>query len=191
MAEKKFNPAKLDKLNNPKRLADLPPGYIWKKLNIENPEILVDIGAGTGFFSIPFLEYTRNGRVYACDTSDIMIQWMKDHVTPGHPGIIPVKMEETTLPLKNNCADLVFMIHLHHELDAPDKILDESFRILKDKGTIFIADWKKEKTPEGPPLELRYHPETVKSQMENAGFENLQIFDERPRHFLVTGKKIT
>jgi len=189
MTEKKFNPAKLDILNNPQRLSDIPPDYIWQKLNMKKPETLVDIGAGTGFFSIPFLDYTQNGRVFACDTSDIMLQWMTDHVAPEHPGIIPVKMEETMVPLKDRCADLVFMINLHHELEAPEKILDESFRILKNKGKIFIVDWKKEASVPGPPQTLRYRPEKVQAQIDKAGFENVNIFHEMIKHFLVIGEK--
>ncbi len=52
MKEKRFNPKKLHKLNNPKRLLDLPPEYIWSKLNMNAANVIIDIGAGTGFFSI-------------------------------------------------------------------------------------------------------------------------------------------
>jgi ubiquinone/menaquinone biosynthesis C-methylase UbiE len=79
MDEKRFNPQKLHKLNNPDRLSDQPPEYIWNKLNLKNPNVLVDIGAGTGFFSIPFVGYTKRGKVFACDISDIMIEWMKNN----------------------------------------------------------------------------------------------------------------
>jgi tRNA A58 N-methylase Trm61 len=52
----RFDPKKLEKLNNPERLKIVPPQYIWKMLNLKNVRTIVDIGAGTGFFSIPFLE---------------------------------------------------------------------------------------------------------------------------------------
>jgi len=143
MDEKKFDPKKLQKLNDPDRLLDIPPEYIWNKLNLKNPDILVDIGAGTGFFSISFVGYTMNGKVFACDLSYIMIEWMKDNVCPKYPNIIPLKMEERAVPLEDGLADLVYMINLHHELEAPDKILKESYRLLKKNGKIFVVDWKK------------------------------------------------
>ena len=52
MDKKKFDPKKLEKLNNLKRLKDIPPDYVLGKLNMEKANILVEIGAGTVFFSI-------------------------------------------------------------------------------------------------------------------------------------------
>jgi len=51
MNEKKFDPQKLQKLNNPQRLIDIPPDFVRGKLNIETAAVLVEIGAGTAFFS--------------------------------------------------------------------------------------------------------------------------------------------
>ena len=46
---RKFDQVKLAKLNDPKRLEIPSPEVIWAKADLKNPEILVDIGAGTGF----------------------------------------------------------------------------------------------------------------------------------------------
>jgi len=189
MEEKKFNTKKLHKLNNPDRLADQPPEYIWNKLKLKNPNILIDIGAGTGFFSIPFVGYTKNGKVFACDISDIMIEWMKNNVCQKYPNIIPLKMEGCAVPLEDSLADLVYMINLHHELDEPVEMLKESFRLLKDKGKIFIVDWKKEEMAQGPSKHLRYLPEEVKNQLISVGFENVTIYNEMSKHFLVVAER--
>ena len=47
MVEKKFNPEKLDKLNNPKRLRDIPVAFIRDNLHLKHYDIFVEIGAGT------------------------------------------------------------------------------------------------------------------------------------------------
>ncbi len=189
MAEKKFDPKKLNKLNNPDRLTDIPPEYIWDKLNLINPDVFVDIGAGTGFFSVPFLNYTKNGKIFACDISDIMIQWMEHNICPKYPNIVLIKMEENAVPLKDGIADLVYMINLHHELEQPGKILKESFRLLKKNGKIFIVDWKKEDMDQGPPIHLRYSPEKVNDQLVSSGFEDIRIYNEMPKHFLIIAEK--
>jgi ubiquinone/menaquinone biosynthesis C-methylase UbiE len=189
MNEKKFDPKKLDKLNNPQRLLDIPIEFIWNKIHLLDPVVLVDIGAGTGFFSVPFLKYVKNGKIFACDTSDIMIQWMKNNICPQYPNIVPLEMEESAVPLEDGIADLVYMINLHHELDKPQTILEESFRILKKNGAIFIVDWKKEDMPEGPPLHIRYLPEVVEKQLVSANFKKVHIFNDIPKHFLVVAEK--
>jgi len=189
MGKNKFDPKKLEKLNDPRRLLDIPPDSVWNKLNIEKPDVMVELGAGTAFFSIAFFEHVKPSRIYACDLSEIMIDWMKEHVSQKYPDIIPVKTGEHSVPLDDGVADVVYMINLHHELDNPSMTIEEARRILKPGGTLFIVDWKKKEMPEGPPVHIRCTPEHVSGQLGNAGFKNVDVFDEFKKHFLVIGKK--
>lgn len=189
MTHHKFDPEKLKKLNHPERLKDIPPDRIWKNLGLHNPSLLIDIGAGTGFFSVPFQQLAGNARVFACDISDVMIQWMTDNICPEHPLISPVKMDEARVPLDDDIADLVFMINLHHELENPGAIIQESFRLLKDNGKILILDWKKIEMDQGPPVDIRVLPETVENQLHVAGFKDITHHDHLARHFYITGQK--
>jgi ubiquinone/menaquinone biosynthesis C-methylase UbiE len=189
MHEKQFDSKKLHKLNNPRRLREIPPGFIAEKAGIENPEVIIDLGAGTGFFSIPFAEIYKDCTIYACDISVIMINWMKKNVSPRYNTIIPVKMEDSHVPLKDAIADFLFMINLHHELDRPGKTLKECYRLLKAKGKIAISDWKKEKTDHGPPLEIRYTPDEVKEQLHGTGFVNISIHTGLTANYVVIAEK--
>ena len=189
MDEKKFDPKKLEKLNNPNRLKDIPPDYVLDKLSMEKANILVEIGAGTAFFSIAFLQYANPSKIYACDVSEVMINWIKENVVQNFPNITPVKTEEHSIPLDDGIADLVFMINLYHELDNPTLIVKEAYRILKPSGNIFIVDWEKKNMAEGPPTQIRCLPEQVKKQLVNSGFINVNIFNGLPKHFLLVGQK--
>ena len=189
MNEKKFDTKKFKKLNNPQRLIDIPPDYIENKLHIEKPEVIIEIGAGTAFFSIEFFRKYNPTSLYACDISDVMIDWMKENVSSEYPCIIPVKSYEHNVPLDDEISDLVFMINLHHELEDPALSLKESFRLLKSGGKIFIVDWKKKEMEEGPPVKIRYFSEEAQKQIEDVGFKNVEIFNDLQKHFLVVGEK--
>jgi ubiquinone/menaquinone biosynthesis C-methylase UbiE len=189
MIEKKFDPRKLEKLNNPSRLKDIPPDYVWDKLNIEKPDVLVEIGAGTAFFSIAFLRHAKYSKIYACDVSEEMIDWLQKNVVQKYPNITPVKSGEHSIPLDDGIADLVFMINLHHELENPTLTMKEAYRLLKPDGNIFIVDWEKKDMAEGPPIQIRYLPEQVREQLVGSGFVHVNIFNELPKHFLLIGKK--
>ncbi len=189
MDNNKFHLKLLHRLNNPDRLKDVPPQFIWDKLNIAESEVVIDVGAGTGFFSIAFLSFMKQGKIFACDISEVMIEWMRNHVYSKYPDIIPVLMDESVVPLDDNIADLVFMIALHHELEDPVKLLKEIHRLLKKKGKLFIVDWKKEEMSNGPPTHIRCSPEDVQRQMEEAGFQKIQIFRELDKHFLFIAEK--
>ncbi len=189
MEEKRFNPKKLNKLNNPERLIQLPPEFIKEKVGLSNPKSIIDIGAGTGFFSIPFAEFFKESTVYACDISDIMINWMKENISPKYKNILPLEMKDNSIPLKDNMADFVFMINLHHELGNPTKLLDECNRLLKQGGKIAISDWKKEKMEQGPSFELRYEVNVVKDQLITSGFDKIKIYNELSKNYLIVAEK--
>jgi ubiquinone/menaquinone biosynthesis C-methylase UbiE len=190
MESKKFDPRKLAKLNDPKRLEYLNPDLIWDTMNPEHPRTVVDIGAGTGFFAFLFSGKMNGGRMYACDVSDIMVEWMKDNLPlKQKDSVIPLKMEESSVPLPDGAADLVYMINLHHELDEPEKITREAYRLLGKGGRLAVIDWKKTDTPEGPPLSIRVTVETIEDHMRSAGFLQIKDHSILAFHSFVTGTK--
>lgn len=188
MSNKVFNPKKLNKLNNPIRLEEIPPQLIWEKLQLKNPKVLVDIGAGTGFFSKEFIKFTDNGKVYACDISDVMLDWVKENVCTEFPNIIPIKINDGIIPLNEGIVDLVFMINLHHEIDDHALLLKQCHGLLNKSGKILVIDWKKEQMEQGPSIEIRFYIEEVKKQLSDSGFSSLQSF-ELEKHFVVIGEK--
>lgn len=189
-ADKKFDPKKLAKLNDPGRLEYLNPEIIWEKVELKDPAVLIDIGAGTGFFALLFSKKLKEGKVYACDISKEMLEWMANNLPVESKGIvIPVKMEESSVPLPDSTADFVYMINIHHELEDPIRVIKESLRLLKGGGRLMIIDWKKEITPEGPPIELRVAEETIEHQMLTCGFSNIRKHDLLPYHHFLIGEK--
>ena len=187
---RKFDPAKLAKLNDPKRLKVLNPEVIWAKADLRDPKVLVDIGAGTGFFALPFSKKLKAGKVYACDISEEMIASMEHNLPMESRGvIIPLKMEESSVPLPDNIADLIYMINLHHELEDPIMVTKESLRLLREGGKLIIIDWKKEETPEGPPLAIRVTEETIERQVLACGFTNIKNHVVLPYHNFLVGEK--
>ena len=151
---------------------------------------MIDIGAGTGFFALLFSKKMKKGTVYACDISDELLAWMNDNLPVASKGIvIPVKMEETAVPLPDGTADLVYMINLHHELEEPLTILKESRRLLRKGGKLMIIDWKKKETPEGPPLEIRVTEETIEDHMLASSFSNVVRLAVLPYHHFLIGEK--
>ncbi len=187
---RKFDPKSIDKLNNPERFDRENPDVIWKELELTDPRVLVDIGAGTGFFAVPFARKGPAITVHACDLQDEMLAWLREHIPGDLRGrIIPVKMEERSVPLPDGIADLVYMINLHHELEDRSAIMRECFRLLKPGGTVMAIDWKKSETPSGPPQEIRVTEEEIVSDMKAAEFRDVKRHPVLPYHNFVTGKK--
>lgn len=183
----KFDPKKLAKLNNPERLKTLNPDLIWKALDLQNPEVLIDIGAGTGFFTKEFAKKLPEGKIFACDSEDVLIQWMQENITDEN--IIPLLCSETFVELEDNIADLVYMINVHHELSDPESSLKTAYRLLKKGGKIAIIDWKQEEMNDGPPMEIRIPDKVIRNQLFEAGFKNIENHNILPLHSYSTGQK--
>jgi len=189
MVSRKFDPKHIDRLFDPDRVKIQDPNLIWDKMELSDPQVLIDIGAGTGFFALPFSEKMKGGKVYACDISDKMLSWMESNFPEKYKGVvIPTKTEESHVPLPDGNADLVYMVNLHHELEDPEAMMSEAHRLLKANGVLMIIDWN-DKAPFGPPMEIRVTETAIHGHMEAAGFSQIRAFDDLPySHFLV-GKR--
>lgn len=189
MNSRSFNETKFEKLNNPVRLDHLPPVYIKEKLGIDKAKVILDIGAGTGFFSVHFANIFPGSKVYACDISEFMVSYMTEKVQPVNSRIHPLIMEHDKVPLSDGLADLIIMINLHHEIEDPMIMLKECYRLLKPGGKIAVSDWKKEDTGFGPSLEIRFEIDEIEDQLKKCGFSEIISFDELKLNFLVIAEK--
>ncbi|MBF0286504.1 MAG: class I SAM-dependent methyltransferase [SAR324 cluster bacterium] len=190
MSSKKFDPKKLKKLNDPARKQFQDPDLIWKALNLKDPEVLIDIGAGTGFFAIPFSEKMGRGKVYACDISEEMVTWMQQNISGiRQVPIVPMLVAESKISLDSGVADLVYMVNLHHELERPLDTLSDALRLLKTGGKMMIIDWKNEETPGGPPLSIRIDVSMIENQLKKCGFAHISVHDILPYHCFITAEK--
>lgn len=179
MGHLKFDPAKLERLNDPARFESIRPEVLWGRAGIETPTVIVEIGAGTGLFAAKFAELAPASTVFAADTEPVMIEWMRANRAEAARGrVIPLLSRETEVPLPDAMADLVAMVNLHHELADPEALLSEALRILRPGGRLLIADWAVRETPKGPPLAVRVTAAALRSQLRAAGFVDVEADEE-------------
>jgi ubiquinone/menaquinone biosynthesis C-methylase UbiE len=190
MAHFKFDVARLERLNDPRRFETLDPGAMWLALGEPDPAIIVDVGAGTGLFAARFAEFAPAATVYAVDTEDAMIEWMHENRPEVAAGrIVPVKAEETKIPLPDDFAGLVVMINLHHELVDKAASYAEVFRLTKPGGQILVVDWRPGDSPKGPPQSVRASAEELMAWLERAGYVRPRSHGGLPWASLVTAER--
>ena len=98
-------------------------------------------------------------------------------------------MEEARVPLAGDCADLVVMAQLHHELDHPADLLADCRRLLKPGGRLAIIDWKGEETGQGPSPERRVAEATIRAQIAAAGFRAIASHPLFVHHTFLSAEK--
>lgn len=191
MSAHRFDPAKLDKLNDVARLDDLVPDLMWTAYGTPDATTVVEIGAGTGIFAREFAEHMPDdSTLVAVDSEPLMVAWMTEHLPPG-PGalITPVLADAATLPLPDGAADLVYSVNLWHELSDPALVLAEAHRVLAEGGVVGIVDWKAEPTPKGPPLAHRIPAEEIAAALERAGFSEARTHQVLRYHSVLTARR--
>ncbi|MBT8001720.1 MAG: methyltransferase domain-containing protein, partial [Rhodospirillales bacterium] len=90
--------------------------------------------------------------------------------------------------LLNDCADLIVMGQLHHELDAPEPLLIECKRLLKPGGVVAIIDWADADNGKSPPVGRRVPVARMRAELESAGFTKIETHDVYEFHTFMSGK---
>jgi ubiquinone/menaquinone biosynthesis C-methylase UbiE len=188
--KKKFNPAEIDKLRDPRRLETENPSIIWGKLGLGDSACIVDVGCGAGFSAIPFAKKTPGGKVYACDISPEMLDAItKEIESSGVANVFPLLVDEAKIPLEDGIADALLMQNIHHELHSAEESLLECKRVLRPGGKIVVVDWKKDLMDFGPPLNIRVSAKKIGSDLREAGFVQIDVFDLLPYHSFIVARK--
>ena len=169
----KFNPEEAWKLDRPERRKAMPPGDTLVRMGLRENDIFVDIGCGTGYFTIPAIDIVgHGGKVYGLDTSHRMLDKLKSRIGPKPPPTLHlIKTGEYDFGLKRHCASFAFMSNVLHEVDEPERFVDMVRDILLPGGRFVLIDWVKRKSDFGPPEDHRLEQAFVEQLVTGRGFD--------------------
>lgn len=169
--------AKQNKFENPLRLEELKMEETLKKIGLTEDQIMCDIGAGSGIFTIPAAKITKE-TVYALDINDEMLAIIAEKArTEGIGNIKLIKVEDEHFNLTDQAADIILMVAVLHEISNPTVFLKEVVRIVKDQGRIAVIEFHKRRTTMGPPPEQRLGSDEVSKMLGDTGFKVVKEFD--------------
>lgn len=173
MNERTFLASSAHKLEDPRRLEWLPPAELLKVMRPLTGTIVADIGAGTGYFTLP-LAQTPDGPdlIYAVDIQPEMLSLLKNKLLPATSEkvrLIEGTAARTNLP--DASCDHLLLANIWHELDERSAVLAECRRILRGNGRIAILDWSPDVDATfGPPLHHRIASSAAAGELEASGF---------------------
>ena len=119
----------------------LPPEEIIHEVGLQPSFQVLDYGCGTGSFSIPAAEALRDsGKVYAADKLDSAVQKVQKLAARKALSNIETICTERDTGLGNDTIDVVFLYDIFHDLDDPESVLEELYRVLKPDGVLSFSD---------------------------------------------------
>lgn len=170
----RFNPDHHARLDDPQRIGWQDPSLLLPYLALEPNSIIVDVGSGTGFFTIPIAESKPQAQVIGADISSKMADLLTAKAAERNlDNMSAVVLEGSRLPFADKFADVVLIANVLHEFDKPNESLAEIRRILKPGGRLVIVDWDKKDTPVGPPIGERISKADATETAAANGFSNV------------------
>jgi 2-polyprenyl-3-methyl-5-hydroxy-6-metoxy-1,4-benzoquinol methylase len=158
------------RFEDPTRAEWQKPEKVIASLGSLQGKTVADIGAGTGYFAFPIAK--QAAKVIAIDIDQQFLDYIKEKKeTQKIVGNIETRLTTQVSPgLKPGEADLVLIVDTWHHIERRIEYLEELKKCLHQDGVLVIIDFKKVKTPPGPPVELRVAEEQVESELKSAGF---------------------
>jgi len=168
---------KQNKLENPERLAELSPKETLMRIGLGEQDIICDIGAGSGIFTIPAARITKN-TVFALEINDeFLAVIMGKAAIEDLPNIIAMKVTGDHYDIRPDTVNVVILVTVLHEIEDKSALLTECKRIMKSKAKLAVIEFHKHQTPMGPPVTHRLDKEEVIEMCGTCGFKRTVEFD--------------
>jgi len=178
-------------LERPDRADDERTDLLLENLPIETGDNVADIGAGTGYFSLPMAQMVGNeGTVYAVDIQPEMLSIIESRSAEQGIGNITRVLADTDDPrLPPDSIDMVLFVDAYHEFEFPREVMTSIYDSLVAGGQIILIEYRAE-DPRVPIKRLHKMSERqARKEMEAAGFRFVHNLDFLPQqHFLVFEK---
>ena len=189
---KRFDPANLQRLEDPDRQQLFPVDRILSLAGIKPKMTVADIGVGTGYFAIPIAKLIAPLPLYGVDVSQEMLTYLRNKlVQPAMPKNIQLSIGEAdATKLPDACCEAIVLSAVWHEIDDSAATLAEFQRILKPAGRLVLIDWSPEgMRPPGPPLEHRVPLSAVRTTLESLKWTTVRAEPLNSSIYLVVAQR--
>ncbi len=180
-------PTSIERMLRPERMETLDPFRVLSHSPVNQRDIVADLGCGPGFFTLPLAKFLINGKVYALDTSDEMIEACQSRLDQARMGNVEVlKCSDYEFPVSPASIDGLFIAFVVHHPSDRERFLAAAKEMLKPGGWCFILEWHKRETESGPPQQARITPDELRQIAQNSGFRFQSSRDLNDEHYMMT-----
>lgn len=179
-------------LERPEREREERTDLLLNNLPLADDSVVADIGAGTGYFSLPIAARVPRGRVLAVDIQPEMLDIVSSRAkAAGLANVEPVQASETDPRLPANTVDVVLMVDAYHEFSHPYEVMQGVVQGLKPGGRVVLIEYRTE-DPRVPILTLHKMSEAqARKEMKVVGLEWVETRDFLPQqHYMVFRKPV-
>jgi ubiquinone/menaquinone biosynthesis C-methylase UbiE len=190
--ERRFDPKSLEKLEAPDREQLFPVDAILDAVGACGMLNVADIGAGSGYFTLPIGRRVAPGKVFAVEPSAELLEVIRGKLAAADApkNVELVAGEDSATGLKEASCDLIFLSAVWHEIDDHVAALREFSRIAAPNAKLAIIDWSTDATPPpGPPTAHRIARGEVERVIEEGGWGVVKSDVVTASTYIVVGQR--
>ncbi len=150
------------------------PEDVLEFLGDINGKTVMDIGAGSGYFSVKLAQ--RGARVIAADVDTEFQAFIDKRIAEqGLSGIETRKIPFDSPGLQEEEADMVLIVNTYHHIEDRANYFPKVKMGTKETGELVIIDFFKSETPVGPPVHHKISIDQVISELKEAGYTDFEV----------------
>lgn len=179
-----------DWLERPTREREERSDKLIRNLPLQTDSAVADIGAGTGYFSFPIAQRVPEGKVFAIDIQQEMLDLVEAKMVAEKVSNIETVLGSEKDPgLAPGSVDLILLVDAYHEFSWPLEMGHSMVRALKPQGRLVLIEYRQE-DPAVPIKPL--HKMSVKQARREMKAIGLELESNRrllpQQHFMVFRK---
>lgn len=176
-------------LERPEREAEERPGRVIHEMQLENGDVVVDMGCGTGYYARRIAPHVApDGKVIGVDIQPEMLELMMQYCEEEGVTNVEPRLGTTTDPkLEPESADWIIMVDVYHEFQQPEPMLEEIRQALKDDGKVALLEYRLEGDSAAhiKPDHRMSIPQVLK-EWNAGGFELINLIEYLPsQHYFI------
>jgi ubiquinone/menaquinone biosynthesis C-methylase UbiE len=173
--------------DDPSRDAWQKPAKVVKHLGLKTGATVVDLGAGTGYFTMHLARAVgARGTVLAVDIEPGLVDHIRERAAAAKLGQVEARLAAPDDPgLPDGAVDLVFVCDTWHHIDGRGRYLERLARALEPGGRIAIVDFREGDLPVGPPAGHKLSREQIVDELARGGFRLASELDKLPYQYVL------
>lgn len=183
---KKYDPAVKEALLSRERADLLDTHRVMSFLPLMPYQEVADVGCGPGHFTIPLAKFAFDGRVYALDVHQEMLDSVREAADRVRlTNVETVLSRERKVILKDESVDGAMAAFLLSDTSMPAKLLKDVHGALRTGGWLAIIEWRQPDQDGGPSAKTQISEDKARKLAADAGFRLASRYDVNHLHYML------
>ncbi len=149
----------------------IPYATVEKFVNPSSGDVIVDIGAGDGFYSVNFAKKVGPGKIISVEIDERGTSLLRGRMKENGVGNIQIEQQNACDEFQFKGFNKVFFSNTFHDLPCRSELVARLARSGNKGMEIILIEFKKEDHEFGPPENIRISEEELKREFGSQGFK--------------------